>query len=168
MLTSISCRRTKTPVATFQRRSTNRPEERRRTMPENIGLYFCQECDKTFARPASLYQHVLIHHSVKPWKCDVCGRAFTYRCQLRSHFLKHDPNRPFTCHDCAASFKRISNLRKHIARFHDVREKHHRCEPCQRSFSSMSMLRHHIRVSHERVRSFKCSDCNAAFVENTT
>lgn len=51
--------------------------------------FTCADCGKTFAKKASLAQHVIAHFEGRHFKCNVCKKAFRHNRSLLFHQRKH-------------------------------------------------------------------------------
>lgn len=95
----------------------------------------CRECDREFAKQASLAAHMKIHarngHR-KSFECSHCSKTFPLQSKLSRHQRIHNSNRKkFVCS----------------------------MENCERSFSSSGHLIDHLN-RHKEVRPYICDICN--------
>ncbi|XP_077019054.1 zinc finger protein with KRAB and SCAN domains 4 [Tamandua tetradactyla] len=51
--------------------------------------YKCTECERSFTRSRSLFEHQKIHTGEKPYQCDACGKGFTRTSYLVQHQRSH-------------------------------------------------------------------------------
>ncbi|XP_037700813.1 zinc finger protein with KRAB and SCAN domains 4 [Choloepus didactylus] len=51
--------------------------------------YTCTECERSFTRSRSLFEHQKIHTGEKPYQCDACGKGFTRTSYLVQHQRSH-------------------------------------------------------------------------------
>ncbi|KAA0159391.1 hypothetical protein FNF27_00369 [Cafeteria roenbergensis] len=80
----------------------------------------CEQCGRTFSRPAHLRRHVMaVHERRRPYQCDQCGASFAASSDRNAHVSQvHQRVRPFVCPQCDTDFARRSHLRSHLAKVH--------------------------------------------------
>lgn len=71
----------------------------------------CSICNRIFANPASLKQHMRLHLGEKPFKCRYCDKTSATMCNILTHERTHTHERPYKCPVCAADFSSSSNLK---------------------------------------------------------
>ncbi|KAL0602967.1 Zinc finger protein 770 [Plecturocebus cupreus] len=59
-----------------------------------VFLYRCSVCAKSFRSPSKLERHYLIHAGQKPFECSVCGKTFRQAPHWKRHQLTHFKERP--------------------------------------------------------------------------
>ncbi len=64
----------------------------------------CVICGKSFATPATLKRHKIMHTADRPYKCSVCHKGYVQNSDLRVHMRIHTGERPYTCHMCKRTF----------------------------------------------------------------
>lgn len=102
---------------------------------QNIRLFTCSQCNKSFSNKRNLVNHENIHTKTKPYVCKVCDRRFTeysswYK-HSRVHICKQDEEqRIHKCKLCQRAYKNRGCLEKHLKQFHG----------CDSSNSSMPAL----------------------------
>ncbi|XP_004055985.1 zinc finger protein 770 [Gorilla gorilla gorilla] len=60
----------------------------------DVFLYRCSVCAKSFRSPSKLERHYLIHAGQKPFECSVCGKTFRQAPHWKRHQLTHFKERP--------------------------------------------------------------------------
>ncbi|CAG2161427.1 unnamed protein product [Oppiella nova] len=95
---------------------------------EGMGLFTCDQCDKTFSKQSSLARHKYEHSGQRPHKCDVCSKAFKHKHHLTEHKRLHSgekplmrPNsaligncKPFQCKKCLKRFSHSGSYSQHM------------------------------------------------------
>ena len=115
--------------------------------------FFCNTCNKPFARKVSLIEHTAtVHSDKKPFSCDICSKSFALEKQLRRHIKLHTGERKFSCVECGKSFKDNSYLKRHM----DTHNNNpYICGVCGNSFRRKDGLQQHKKLhGHED----PCSD----------
>ena len=135
-----------------------RLNEHIKTVHGNERPYKCeyQQCDKKFAKPSELRNHLRTHTGERPYKCDVCNASFTYSHILTRHKKYHEGTKKFTCKFCDKSFLQRNDLVKH-SRIHSG-EKPYSCNICGKDFARMDYLKKH-QVLHSNDTKFCCGEC---------
>ena len=175
------------------------PEQREEKvyLPNEIGEYVCDVCDRAFKDKEMLLKHLSCHIEEKPHECLECGKKFTkanqlkehrkrhfeegnYECQfcnkkffspnkLREHIRIHTGETPLKCNICGKGFKRHSNLSEH-KKIHEVREVKPAKElfcHCGKVFKTQRDLDWHKEAEHEKVPK-KCTYCLEVFVHSSS
>ena len=175
------------------------PEQREEKvyLPNEIGEYVCDVCDRAFKDKEMLLKHLTCHIEEKPHECLECGKKFTkanqlkehrkrhfeegnYECQfcnkkffspnkLREHIRIHTGETPLKCNICGKGFKRHSNLSEH-KKIHEVREVKPAKElfcHCGKVFKTQRDLDWHKEAEHEKVPK-KCTYCLEVFVHSSS
>eukprot|EP00088_Acartia_fossae_P008754 TRINITY_DN14200_c0_g1_i23.p1 TRINITY_DN14200_c0_g1~~TRINITY_DN14200_c0_g1_i23.p1 ORF type:complete len:543 (-),score=59.06 TRINITY_DN14200_c0_g1_i23:37-1665(-) len=102
--------------------------------------------------------------SEKVNKCDECQKSFAQPKDLKNHMRSvHTKERPFVCTRCGAAFA-ISHLLLRHQRYHLGITKY-TCKECNKGFMQKNDLKKHMRT-HTGERPYKCDVCNAAFARN--
>ena len=166
-------------------------------LPNDIGEYVCDVCDRAFKDKDMLLKHLSCHIEEKPHECLECGKKFTkanqlkehrkrhfeegnYECQfcnkkffspnkLREHIRIHTGETPLKCNICGKGFKRHSNLSEH-KKIHEVREVKPAKElfcQCGKVFKTQRDLDWHREAEHEKVPK-KCTYCLEVFVHSSS
>jgi transposase-like protein len=114
------------------------------------GGFTCKTCGRSFTRPYSLTQHMIIHTKERPFKCPVpgCPYAAKRKRNLQSHATTHTKEKSFRCTipGCLYIAKRQSDLTKHIKTHTD--EKRFKCPICNYATAWRSNLIRHMRTQH--------------------
>lgn len=77
------------------------------------GIKHCDYCNKDFARPQLLLNHMRLHTGAeKPFKCVMCGKTFAYKASLKNHFEKHKSDM-FKCNVCEELYTTEAELAEH-------------------------------------------------------
>lgn len=77
------------------------------------GLKHCEYCNKDFARPQLLLNHMRLHTGAeKPFKCVMCGKTFAYKASLKNHFEKHKSDM-YKCNVCEELYTTEAELAEH-------------------------------------------------------
>ena len=120
--------------------------------------FFCNTCNKHFARKVSLIEHTAtVHSDKKPFSCDICAKSFALEKQLRRHTKLHTGERKFSCVECGKSFKDNSYLKRHMDTHND---NPYICGVCGNSFRRKDGLQQHKKLhGHED----PCSDVDQKF-----
>ncbi|XP_054161731.1 zinc finger E-box-binding homeobox 1-like [Oppia nitens] len=81
---------------------------------EGLGLFICDQCDKTFSKQSSLARHKYEHSGQRPHKCDVCSKAFKHKHHLTEHKRLHSGEKPFQCKKCLKRFSHSGSYSQHM------------------------------------------------------
>ncbi|OXU25318.1 hypothetical protein TSAR_016293, partial [Trichomalopsis sarcophagae] len=84
------------------------------TETEQEGLYFCNQCDKTFSKHSSLSRHKYEHSGQRPYKCQECPKAFKHKHHLTEHKRLHSGEKPFQCSKCLKRFSHSGSYSQHM------------------------------------------------------
>ncbi|XP_043271584.1 zinc finger protein 1 [Venturia canescens] len=101
--------KTTEPVVTTTTEAPPPPAEN-----EQEGLYFCDQCDKTFSKHSSLARHKYEHSGQRPYKCEECPRAFKHKHHLTEHKRLHTGEKPFQCSKCLKRFSHSGSYSQHM------------------------------------------------------
>ncbi|CAG9837145.1 unnamed protein product [Diabrotica balteata] len=126
--------------------------------------HICNVCGKGFRQSGALHFHERIHTGYKPFPCRVCKENFMSRSILKVHMRKHTNERPYVCDVCGISFRQSSDLKTH-RKIH-TGEKLVLCTVCGKKLSTTGQLTIHLR-SHTGEKPFTCSTCNKSFASRT-
>ncbi|XP_028155630.1 gastrula zinc finger protein XlCGF57.1 isoform X2 [Diabrotica virgifera virgifera] len=127
--------------------------------------YTCYVCNKSFAYPSFLAEHMKNHTGEKPHICNVCGKGFRQSGALHFHEKIHTGDKPFPCRVCKENFMSRSQLTIHL-RSH-TGEKPFTCSTCNKSFASKTMLATHERI-HTGEKPYTCKICDKSFSQSCT
>ncbi|XP_011502307.1 PREDICTED: zinc finger protein 1 [Ceratosolen solmsi marchali] len=81
---------------------------------EQEGLFFCNQCDKTFSKHSSLARHKYEHSGQRPYKCQECPKAFKHKHHLTEHKRLHSGEKPFQCSKCLKRFSHSGSYSQHM------------------------------------------------------
>ena len=75
------------------------------------------------------------HENLKLFKCDTCDKSFSVQNNLMTHIkVKHAKDQKHTCHFCQEKFPLLSYLKSHIAKVHEIT--YNKCNICEKTFKS--------------------------------
>ena len=100
----------------------------------DMQLFSCSLCIKSFGRRDHLKRHLKIHTEEKPFNCSLCAKSFASSDRLNDHSQIHTGEKSFSCSECSKSFSKAYNLTQHL-RAH-TGEKPFSCSECFMSFMS--------------------------------
>ncbi|XP_047039519.1 PR domain zinc finger protein 5-like isoform X1 [Helicoverpa zea] len=125
----------------------------------------CSQCPAIFLTSAARTKHLRQAHGVRNLKsyCNLCSKTFRYSYLVRAHKVKeHDLQREtFSCSLCEKTFWSSINLKLHVRSVH-IKERNYPCTKCGMRFFTKCDQHRHERT-HEDLRSFCCSYCDAKF-----
>ncbi|XP_050093389.1 zinc finger protein 432-like [Anopheles aquasalis] len=78
-------------------------------------VYNCNICDRRFAFPSTLKNHMNTHTGLRPYKCVYCNRVYGNGGDLVEHVAKHHVGNDniYLCHLCDADFSKVRELKAH-------------------------------------------------------
>ncbi|KAG1714911.1 Zinc finger protein 91 [Nymphon striatum] len=117
----------------------------------------CSYCEKTFARPDKVNQHIMKHHASKvpsKYQCSICGVS---------------SSKKSTCPTCLKIFTERSSMLRHFRIIHGDRVRHG-CPHCEKSCSRPDDLSAHIKRFHSSKFStkYKCPVCGVPGSKKST
>lgn len=113
---------------------------------DEISMWRCRQCQKTFTQRVQLQIHICPNEPFKPYRCGQCEVSFHTAPELRSHVDSHASEKPFKCGFCSRSFAGATTLNNHI-RAHMGKKPFH-CE-CGKSFTQPVQLARHQKTPGE-------------------
>lgn len=119
-------------------------DESSKVESNEITVWKCGQCWKTFPQRAMLQVHVCSQVPFRPYRCGHCNESFSTSGEMRTHAVIHQRRKPFKCGYCSRSFSGATTLNNHI-RIH-TGEKPFRCENCGKTFSQGSQLSKHEKI----------------------
>jgi len=120
--------------------------------------YPCDQCEKTFGRPAELRKHVASIHDQVKYPCDLCSYAATVPFSLKKHkeTIHEGRVKNFVCDQCDYRAYAQVNLIKHMeARHQGIR---YPCDLCEFQATQPAGLRKHM-DRHNKGK-YKCGMCD--------
>ena len=94
--------------------------DRKVFVPNELGEYICDMCDRAFKSRDMLQKHMACHFEVKPYECLECGKRFGKETHLREHTKRHNGTKNFSCMYCPKSFMAANKLREHIRKVNQI------------------------------------------------
>ena len=107
----------KTAANSAEQSSKKKVSKPHRSHSSEETLLKCDQCDKTFTRNSTLFEHKRIHSGAKPYECDKCDKTFARKFTLNQHKITHRRGRrekPFRCRKCRKGFTQKGNLDRHV------------------------------------------------------
>ncbi|KAJ2947298.1 hypothetical protein O0L34_g17015 [Tuta absoluta] len=128
------------------------------------GKLICPECSKPYTNIPGLHSHLWKEHAIDmdlP-TCEICGYKTYKKYRLYNIHMKcHGKIKSFACPICSKMFKNRNQLAKHKT-IHNKKDSL-QCPICKLQLSCPQRLKTHIAVVHEKVKPFKCTECESAF-----
>uniref|UniRef100_A0A1E1W141 C2H2-type domain-containing protein n=1 Tax=Pectinophora gossypiella TaxID=13191 RepID=A0A1E1W141_PECGO len=129
------------------------------------GQLHCPECVKVFVTVEVLHTHLWKEHAVdiELPTCEICGFKTYSKYRLYNVHMKcHRKIKAYSCPHCSKCFKNSNQLAKHkmIHKKEEVVPTTTQCSICQLQFSSERRMKAHVAAVHEKLRPFKCPQCD--------
>lgn len=130
----------------------------------HFSKFSCQSCDKSFALPNALRQHVRQAHSFtfKKLQCRSCKQEFAFSEDLKEHYLENKTCCRYRCRICGDRFLSNSVKITHMQEMHGCVRKEFKCNECAMTFDCQYKLRVHFVTEHTEDY-FQCSYCYNKF-----
>ena len=96
--------------------------DRKVFVPNDIGEFVCDMCDRAFKDRDMLQKHLACHFETKPFECLECGKRFAKEKLLKEHMRRHAGVKNFTCMYCPKSFMASNKLREHVRKVNHQRK----------------------------------------------
>jgi KRAB domain-containing zinc finger protein len=105
------------------------------------------------------------HTDERPFACDKCDKRFSTKHNAQLHRGVHTFSKPFMCDvdGCEVSFTVAGSVLMHKRVVHEKVRKY-RCEQCDRAYSNSADLNKHRRT-HTGERPYACTECAKKFVQ---
>ena len=85
------------------------------------GSLVCRDCGRVFSTRYLFHEHRKIHTDGKPFNCGFCDKQFAAPENVRQHIRTvHNKEKPFKCQLCTCGFTRNDALKNHLFRKHLV------------------------------------------------
>ncbi|XP_017016823.2 transcription factor Ouib-like [Drosophila kikkawai] len=141
--------------------------KRRRIRAMAKGLYFCDQCGKSFNDSSNFNTHLTRHTGVKKFECEECGRKEFTQHLLNLHVrIKHRGELPYVCKYCGQRFGNCNYRLKH-ERDHNPGPRKYKCPICDKGFKDSKTLKDHGLV-HSGEHPFHCKLCQTHFGKKTS
>ncbi|KAM9309853.1 transmembrane protein 116 isoform 1-T1 [Pholidichthys leucotaenia] len=98
----------------LKEKNRNHEEGERPSHTDEVKLYTCSVCERTYPTSSILREHCKIHEVDVPQTCSVCSKTFPNAAKLRSHQKVHMKEKPHACSICPRSFLKPCMLRHHM------------------------------------------------------
>ena len=136
----------------------------------------CGVCSTVFGSKRQIFQHLITHTNLRPYKCEICEETFTFRRTLIRHSNESHPEVSTQfCRMCTHTFETVSMLKRHVCvkakgdfpcpycdwetnmdirLFRHISREHRHikhvyfCSYCKESFKSINKLRYHQNTFH--------------------
>ncbi|KAH8292404.1 hypothetical protein KR054_009406, partial [Drosophila jambulina] len=154
--------------STSEKKATrNKSARAKRIYAKKEGLYFCDQCGKSFSEKGNFNIHLTRHTGVKQFECEECGRKEFSQHLLNLHVrVKHRGELPYVCKYCGQRFGNC-NLRLRHERNHNPRPRQYKCPICDKGFQEKKTLQNHATV-HTGEHPFHCELCQTYFGRKTS
>ena len=133
-------------------------------------IYDCNECEKEFSYPASLFKHKKKHHNnsakdnqekrvhdtivvdrKKSYNCKLCDYHCEFSNEMKNHISSvHEGNMMFMCYICKIGFDCNDNLKNHLLSIHGGGNRFE-CAICDVSCDEKNELQKHIKGVHGKI-----------------
>ena len=122
----------------------------------------CNDCDKIFLKKQYLHYHKRFIHGSEVHYCDKCPFKSNRKVLLQYHIDgKH--NGKFACDQCDFKAARNLNLQKHKVSLHSNKSidkvKSFKCNQCNYASCTKDALKYHLNLVHEG-KGFQCPNCS--------
>lgn len=112
--------------------------------PAKPHKFACSQCERTFALPCYLRNHMRRHTQERLYACHMCEKRFFASGDRDKHVRIHLHLRPFVCTECGSGFERRSSLNKHL-RIH-TGERPYNCPECGKALRYKYSLTMHMKI----------------------
>jgi len=130
---------------------------------ETHDKFECCICKGQFVANHVLKKHISsVHERLKPFLCTLCGQSFAQSYNLKTHLdTVHEKKKPFQCSYCEKAFSQKHTMTEHVFAVHEG-TKELKCLFCDKIFPTETRRSRH-EFTHENIRKFECSLCDAKF-----
>lgn len=135
---------------------------------QNLTLFICPFCAKSFARKTGLDIHIKnVHNKEKRLECSVCKYKFNTRAHLRRHEATHSAERSKICEQCGKAFKTKESLAIHVRRHEGTNPLNFSCNQpgCTFKFPSKNRLETHM-LTHTGLVNYFASKSEQILIEH--
>ncbi|XP_028179177.1 zinc finger protein 846-like isoform X1 [Ostrinia furnacalis] len=129
----------------------------------------CNICGSTFVAPAGLKVHMYTVHkqSSRVYSCEICNKVYNAKSGLVGHMTAvHSTSYSAYCTKCCKYFRTdqglAHHLKTHSAHISD-KDKRFKCSECDAKFLNKSTLQEHTDFVHLKNMKHECSDCQKVF-----
>ncbi|XP_052266795.1 zinc finger protein 678-like isoform X2 [Dreissena polymorpha] len=145
----------------------------------------CSYCDKCFYTKRTCKSHERSAHENQPMKfdCQECGRSFDRPAKLNKHMEIHSGDKvvkQYACEECGEIFESLTGKsmhlkKRHRERYNEKNSKPFECEICSKKCKTQVGLDHHVKVHNvegdmgdieDNIR-YKCTQCGGLFTTQT-
>lgn len=107
----------------------------------------CRICQQIFSSQQPLHAHIHTHNC-GPLMCGECGQTFYSTNRLLTHLIGHAEK--LQCGICHVSFSHKGNLKRHMMKMHQVGEKvrQYKCSECDQKFFCRNTYKNHVESTH--------------------
>ena len=140
---------------------------------KKIKKFQCKMCKKRFSMNTTLIQHVQSIHEKIKHKCNFCKEEFSQRGNVSRHMklvhgkvnieIKKPDHDSYSCNSCDKTFSTKKRLKSHKDECKP--KNHHQCDKCNKHFNLRANLERHKRDVHDKIRNFKCNQCEKSFAQ---
>lgn len=140
----------------------HKAHEGRDVKARNDGCFDCSYCDRKLSTLQNKIFHEMTHTGEKPHACQECGKTFGRPANLKQHMHMHlKGEKPYACKECGEKFKWPGPWKIHM-KLHSE-DKAHVCDVCGKRFKWSSNLISHKKLHEEGATPYVCGQCGQGF-----